>query len=255
MRVTTIVASTALFAGTVLCAMPAGAADNSAITARSAASTSLKRSLDKPLPEIRFNGTSFSDCIDFLTDASGVNVVVDWKALEAAKVTKDTPITLRLSSAVRLRKVMTLVLDQAAGAGVLTYYVDQGVLQITSQDAEDKLLVTRLYPIQDLLFQAPDYNNAPNLDLTQNGGNQTAGGGGGGGSGSGNLFTNTSGNSTGVNTATTRQERADEIIKLITDTIRPELWKVNGGNCTISFVRGNLVVSAPRSVQEQLSSQ
>ena len=40
----------------------------------------------------------------------------------------------------------------------------------------------------------------------------------------------------------TSQQRADEIIKLITDTVRPELWRVNGGNCTISFMRGNLVV-------------
>ena len=29
----------------------------------------------------------------------------------------------------------------------------------------------------------------------------------------------------------------------------------NGGTATISFVRGNLVVSAPRSVHEMLSSQ
>ncbi len=57
----------------------------------------LKRALDRPLPEIRFSGSSLSDCIDFLSDATSVNIVVDWKALEAVKVTKDTPVTLRLS--------------------------------------------------------------------------------------------------------------------------------------------------------------
>src|ERR1700722_19762269 len=103
----------------------------------------LKRALDRPLPEVRFSGSSLSDCIDFLANATSVNIAVDWKALEAAKVTKDMPITLRLSTSVRLAKVLTLILDQAAGAGVLTFYVDDGVLQITSQEQADKELITR----------------------------------------------------------------------------------------------------------------
>ena len=42
---------------------------------------------------------------------------------------------------------------------------------------------------------------------------------------------------------------------MITDTVRPEVWKVNGGNATINFYRGHLIVTAPRSVHEMLSSQ
>jgi hypothetical protein len=217
----------------------------------------LKRALDRPLPEVRFSGSSFSDCIDFLGDATSVNIVVDWKALEAAKVTKETPITLRLSGSVRLAKVLSLILNQAAGADVLTYYIDEGVLQITTQEQADKELITRLYPIQDLLFQAPDYNNSPTLMLPQGNGG-TAGGGGGGGGGGSQQSAFGGSSSTGTNslaTSMTPQQRADEIIKLITDTVRPEIWRVNGGDATISYIRGNLVVTAPRSVHEMLSSQ
>jgi hypothetical protein len=207
--------------------------------------------VERPMPELRLNATGLSDVIDFLTDTTGVNFAVDWKALAAANVTKDTPITLRLGN-VSLRKALQLILQQSAGAGVLTFYADQGVVQITTQEQADKELITKIYGIQDLLFTATDYTNAPQLDITQAGQGQQGGRGGGGGST--NLFTNT-GDQSNTNNIQTRNDRAQEIIKMITDTVRPEIWQVNGGNATISFIRGNLVVTAPRSVHEMLSSK
>ena len=214
-----------------------------------------RRALDRPIPEVRFNASALSDVIDFLADASGANFSVDWKALDAAHVAKDAPITLKMSGSVPLRKVLNLVLKQAASDAPLSYFVDEGVIEVTSQEAEDKVLISKTYPIQDLLFQAPDYNNAPQLDLSSATQGQSAGGGGGGGGASGgqSLFQNTGGQQN--QTADTQKERADEIIKLITDTVKPELWQVNGGTATISFFRGMLIVNAPRSVHELLESQ
>lgn len=212
---------------------------------------------DHSMPaEVKFTASPLSDVITYLADASGANFSVDWKALQAVNVTKDTPITLRMTTAVPLRKVLQLVLQQAGGAGTLTYFVDDGVIQITSQQQEDKQMVTRIYPIQDLLFQATDYNDAPSLSLQQNqqsAGGGTSGGGGGANSNSNPIFTQTN---TTANTKATksRNERADEIIKLITDTVRPDIWQVNGGTATINYFRGNLIVHAPRSVQALLSS-
>src|SRR5439155_21035475 len=125
------------------------------------------RPLVRGMPDLRLNGSSFGDVLDFLSDLSGINMAVDWKALSAANVTKGTPITLRLGSTITLRKALKLVLQEAAGAGVLTFYPDQGVLEITTQEAADKQLITRIYGIQDLLFEATDYTNVPNLDITQ----------------------------------------------------------------------------------------
>ena len=80
-----------------------------------------------------------------------------------------------------------------------------------------------------------------------------AGAGGGGGS-SQSLFQTTGSQGSSDKTAS-QTDRANEIIKLITDTVKPELWQVNGGTATISFFRGNLIVNAPRSIHEQLESQ
>ena len=213
-----------------------------------------RRALDRPMPEVRFNASSLSDVIDFLGDVSGANLSVDWKQLENAHVAKDAPITMKLSSGLPLRRVLSLVLKQAGSDAPLTFQSEEGVIEITTQEAADKVLISRTYPIQDLLFVAPDYGGAPQLNLQSAGQGQSAGGGGGGGGGGQSLFSG-SGQQSGDQTASTQKDRADEIIKLITDTVKPELWQINGGTATISFYRGMLIVNAPRSIHDLLESR
>lgn len=54
------------------------------------------------------------------------------------------------------------------------------------------------------------------------------------------------------NDGKSREERAQELVDLITATVRPDIWEENGGVATIRFFNGNLVVHAPRSVHELL---
>jgi hypothetical protein len=232
------------------------AGDTPAGTTDTKATNTTRHALERPLPDVKFNATPLSDVLDFLADSTESNMSVDWKALDAAHVAKDTPMTLRMSTGVALHKVLSMVLNQAAGNGVLTFYVSEGVIEITSQEASDKVLYSRVYPIQDLLFQPTDYNNAPDLSLQSASQGQSAGGSGGGsGSGGGQSLFNNTGSSTDTNAKNSQADRAQEIIKLITDTVKPELWQANGGTATISFYRGNLIVNAPRSIHEQLESQ
>jgi hypothetical protein len=50
----------------------------------------------------------------------------------------------------------------------------------------------------------------------------------------------------------TKQERADDLVTLVRETIRPEIWKENGGTAAVRYYNGNLIVTAPRSVQEAI---
>jgi hypothetical protein len=217
-----------------------------------------KHALDRSLPKINFNAVGLTDAIDFLANSTDANVSVDWKELEKASIARDTPITLKMSEHQPLYRVLKLVLQQAGGTGVLTYYIDDGIIQITTQEASDKVLISRVYPIQDLLFQAPDYTAAPDLSL-QNATQGSSGGGSGGGGGSSSsnqsIFSGAGSSSSSQSPVQSQTDRANEIIKLITDTVRPELWQVNGGTATISFYRGNLIVNAPRSIHQMLESQ
>jgi len=206
--------------------------------------------LARHVAPMNMNSVSFEDAIGFFRDASGLNVVVDWHALELMNVTRQTPITLKLSD-VTLRRALQAILDQAGGAGhAVTYYVEDGIVEITSRDAADHDPVTRVYPVDDLLMIVPDFAG-PTFNLQQT--NQTSGqGGGGGGSGGQSLF---SGSSTQTqDTPAARAKRADDLVKSITSTIRPEIWRDNGGSvASMRYFNGYLIVTAPRSVQDAIS--
>ena len=220
-----------------------------AVTAFTApASVQRGRALDRVLPEMKFTGVTFGDAIDFIRDVSGVNIHVNWKALEQENVTADTPVNIRLRS-VTLRKVLNLLLSEASGSDALTYYVDAGVVEITTREVADKKVYTKVYPIHDLIMDVPDFEG-PDFSL-QSASDQAKQAGGGGGQG---LF----GNSDASNrdredeTATTREQRGEQLVELIMETIRPEIWAANGGTASIRYYNGNLIITAPRSVHEAI---
>jgi len=233
------------------------------------ANSATRYQLNASLPEVKFDGVALGDALDFLRDVSGINMTVNWKAMEAAGVTKDTPVTLRLRN-VSARKALEMVLAEAGGSSALTYDVDEGVVEITTRELADQRMYTKVYPIEDLLMEIPDFTDAPIFDLTSLsnsssgggrggvgggvGGGGGYGGGGGGGSGSsGGLFGNTNNSQNKQQqTGKTKQERAQELVDLIRSTITPDVWVENGGKAAIRYWSGNLIVTAPRSVQEAI---
>ena len=206
------------------------------------------RAFDRVLPEMKFTGVTFGDAVEFLRDVAGVNIHVNWKALEGEGVTADTPINLRLRS-VTLRKVLNLLLSEASGGENLTWQVDQGVVEITTRELADKKMYTKVYPIQDLTMDVPDFVG-PNMSL-QSASDQAQAGGGGGGSGG--LF-GQSGDSSRDDEEKTpnRDERGQQIVDLIMETVRPDIWAANGGTASIRYFNGSLIVTAPRSVHEAI---
>ncbi|HEY8665052.1 MAG TPA: hypothetical protein VIL86_00220 [Tepidisphaeraceae bacterium] len=212
--------------------------------------------LNQSLPEMKFDNVGLNDAIDFLRDVSNANIHVNWRALEDAGIPKDTQINVRLRS-VPMRKVLSLILSEASSEGKLTYYLDDGVIEITTTEIADRQLITRVYPIEDLIMEIPDFSGPDfNLESTsststnRNGGSGT-GTGSSSGSGSGGLFQGAD-QSKDQNKAASKKERADALVQLIMDTINPNIWKENGGPASIRFYNGHLIVTAPRSVHEAI---
>src|SRR5213075_3147633 len=104
----------------------------------------------------------------------------NWRALEAAGINKDAPVTARLKD-VRFSKALNTILSDVGGGNIkLTYTIDEGVITVSTADDLAKNVVTRVFDICDLLVEVPDFTYAPNFSLDQ----QSGGGGGGGGGGS-----------------------------------------------------------------------
>jgi hypothetical protein len=209
----------------------------------SAQDVSARRSLNTVLPELRFDNITLADAIEFLRDVSGANIHVNWKALEEIGVGKDAQVNVRLRT-VSLRKILALVLSEAGSGGLLTYYIDDNVIEVTTRELADQQLITRIYPVDDLIMEVPDFVG-PDFSINQT---SSAGGGGGGQS----LFSGS--NTENEKTGMTRAERAQSLIETIQSIIQPDIWNTNGGTAAIRFWNGSLIVTAPRSVHEALGA-
>ena len=223
--------------------------------------TAAKVSLTRVMPEIKFTNTPMRTAFEFLRDVSGANIHVNWRALEAAGVSPETTINVRLR-AVPLTKVLELLLSESGAREALTYYVDEGVIEVTTKQLSDQQMITKVYPVEDLLHDMPDFVTTTNFDLPSS----TARNSGRGGRDSwrGGSDWDTSRTRTGdtrvgagaadstANAGKSRGQRGEDLVLLITELVEPTIWRQNGGPASIKFFNGSLIVTAPRSVHEMI---
>ena len=98
-------------------------------------------------------------------------------------------------------------------------YVWPGYVEVLSKEHASRSRVTRLYEVRDIVTDVPDFR---------------AGRGGGEGA--------------RVSKGVTGQSLAD----LIRAMVEPEVWSEQGGQSTIRYSRGNLIVKAPYFVHAQI---
>lgn len=219
-------------------------------TVVSARAANARWALGQTIQQIQADGISVAKVIDYLRTISGANIVVNWKALEAAGISQDAPITLDVRG-LTLRKALQLVLDQTSPTVPLTWDVDQNVISITTQDEADKVMITKVYIVDDLVM--PDYQSSIqvptfNLQAVTQGGTSSGGGGGGANQ---SLF-QTGGAQGSAQPSQTADQKGQELVELIKDVVRPTIWKENGGPATMRYFNGKLIVTAPQSVQEMI---
>ena len=107
------------------------------------------------IESIRFNQHEFRDVVAYFRDLFNINIHVEWKALEAAGLSKTTPITLDLKN-ITFERALKVVLAELSGSvsgadAELMYIVDEGVLVISTRGSLARVAVTRVYPAADLL--------------------------------------------------------------------------------------------------------
>jgi len=249
-----------------------------------------RQKLKKIAPEVKFDAMALEQVIKYLRDATSINMIVQWTALEQAGIEKEKEVTLDLQD-VQYEKVLTSVLEslgQEAGTQ-LAYEISDGVLTISTKEAFslNPPPPPVVYDITDLIRRQIDYIPFFGLSLIQlaGGGQQGGGGGGGGlggggggglGGGGGGLGGGGGGGGLGggggggggqgggqggqggqqgdTQSAQLRQERIDELKQLIQDTIDPESWRDAGGNIgSIANLENQLVITQTVNAHKQIS--
>ncbi|MEM1445856.1 MAG: hypothetical protein AAGF84_07370 [Planctomycetota bacterium] len=193
--------------------------------------------LEQVVP-VQFEANPLEAVIGFLRTTTGVNIFVNWPALNVEGIEEDMPITLELadvSARVALEKVLQLA--NAAGGAVspATYSIVDGVVEINTQAELNRSTEARVYDIRDLLVQVPNFTEAPSFELSE-ALSGTSGSGGGGGS---SIFGDEDEDEDDAD------EEREELIQQIQEIIQESVGTLDewdAGDSTIRELNGNLII-------------
>jgi hypothetical protein len=191
------------------------------------ASARTRERLAKPI-QANFTGTGLADVIDFIRETAGVDILVDWKGLEAGGIPRDVPVELRLREPTAADHVFDLVLRTAA-PNQLTYTLDRGVIMVGTAEQGQTTMVTKAYDVSDLVNQP--------IPAAPTGAPVPGAYGGAGMAVDGTQLT--------------------QLQALIMQTVQPNSWSTGGGQGTIGAFGTKLIIKnsdiAHKEVGELLS--
>ncbi len=234
---------------------------------------------------VNLKNVPLSDALKTLCDIANIPVFLDPQGLAVEGITTDQPVTLEIPKEIPLRSALNLILQPLR----LNYVIEDDVLKITSQGARNAKVYAETYNVADLVIPIPNFVPGHSLGLPEaiREAHLHLGQLGGAGSpvplalspealssapGSGSVLAQTqafgrlsqkgsrarphryAGDFRGVMGGVTEDD-FQPLIDLITTTIAPDSWDVNGGNGAIQpFVANlSLVVSQTQDVHEQIA--
>jgi hypothetical protein len=244
-----------LLAG-MLAAAPAPAQTSDSLRGQAVAPspTQLKREnlnkLMRQIPDVKFIDHRLEDVLTFITEITGADIEPYWNDdTRVDGLEKDTLITLSANRISALR-LLEMVLDKAGdtngafASGNTWQMTEWGTVECGPKEAIAKRQRLEVYSIDDLLWQIPDYEEAPTIDLQSV--LQSSQGGGGGQS----PFQNDQQQQDLDRRP--KDERAQDVIDIIESLVEPETWMSGGGTASIRYFQGSLLVRAPDFVHRQI---
>src|SRR4051812_39158422 len=176
---------------------------------------------------VDFQEKRVEDVIAFVRDFSGAELEPLWiDDQNPVGLDKDKIISVKVENGTVL-SLIDKVLEKARGdAGELAWQMTEtGAMQIGPKERLNKYRRVEIYDVNDLLQEVPDHPDVPRIDLQQ--ALQAAQGGGGGGGQSPFKEEN---QQTQQQRQADRQQKAEELTKILTELVEPEQWVDNGGD-------------------------
>ncbi|MBK7405006.1 MAG: hypothetical protein IPJ41_10325 [Phycisphaerales bacterium] len=191
-----------------------------------------------------FNDNTLEQALAYFGQMTGFDMDVDWASLEEIGIDKETTVSLSLKKT-NARTVLERLLDKVSTDPVTQadWAVQDGMLQIASEDRIRRHTVLEMYDIRDLIFEVPNYDEAPQIDLQSV--LQSSQGGGGGQS---PFQTN---QQQDVNRLPL-QDRIDQIKEIIYRNVDEESWPEGGGTTGAMYdLNGQLLIrNTPKNHRE-----
>lgn len=225
-----------------------------------ARSRSAARALSLRLAEVRYSDSPLERVLEDVARLAQVNLVVRWDELERLGIERDKPISIEVRN-VRLGQLLWLVMNEAAAPDVkLAYRADDAFITITSAQEIEREMIVRIYDVNDLLasrLRRPTFGAV--RQHTYVAGNQVAVAEGAVGSRpitgqvtSGVILEGEDAGGEDEDDRVGREAHMRQLIDVITTTVEPDSWAVNGGEGSIAAWRGLLVVRNTPLVHQAL---
>jgi hypothetical protein len=210
--------------------------------------------LERVVADVNFNHTPLKEAVAALRQQTATNLVVKWRAVEAAGIDANAPVTLRLNK-LPLRRVLELLCEDAGGGTVkLNARPREGTIVVSTADDNAAFAEMRLYDVRDLLAANVAFRMhlGPQPSVCFGGVALTGGGGGGAGATTQSLFAGSGG---AGNAPDPEQQAIEDLSRIITDFVAPDMWRDNGG--TVGSIReynGRLMISATPDMHEEIAA-
>lgn len=187
------------------------------------------------------------DAFRWWSRATGIPLVINWRAMEEHGIDPDTPIDLDLRN-VPAGVVLSLMMKQLSPQEPLMYEVAEYYIRIMTKEEANKDTVVLVYDVRDLTQRIPNFVG-PEFDLNDALSNTSSGGSSTAAQSATTLF----GDDNDPEQEKSEEERGEEIVELIRTTIEPSIWQAYGGlHASIRYFNGRLIVKAPRYVHAQI---
>ncbi|MBY0111797.1 MAG: hypothetical protein K2Y21_03170 [Phycisphaerales bacterium] len=203
---------------------------------------------------VEYAQTPLESVLKNLADVTGAPLEIAWRDdRNPTGLDKEALINFKAENQTAL-SILERALAQAQVDGTLggnTWQLsEEGVIEVGPKERLNRTRRIEIYDISDLLLVVRDYSDVPQFDLNASLQAASSGGGGGGGQSPFSGGNQNQNNQTGA----TEQQRADEVIRLITELIESEQWTANGGNAAnITYYKKQMIVTAPDYIHRQLA--
>lgn len=187
------------------------------------APSAAEQAIGRTLPEVNFSNTPLDEALSGLARLGGAPVVVDQAALYAAGIDPTEPVDLRLTG-VTFHHALGHVLDYVSSnyAEHLAHTLHRGQIIVTPEGSLGRYVYARVYDVRDIK-DPPEWESTIPVHPPASG-----------------LF---GGSPAGVAAPVTREQRGDEVARLIPDVVDTDVWLDAGGTRgSIQVLGGRLLV-------------
>lgn len=195
---------------------------------------------------IEFADARLDAVVHWLAEATGARLEPIWKSDKNGGLDRDLTISLSADglSAQDVLKKLVQRLSIETGDDTSWQLTADGAVQIGAKQRLNRFKRVEVYDIADLLLSMPINDRVPEIDLQaalQGGGGGKGGRGGGGGTPIHETRQNPN-----RDESKTKDQRAEELVALITKFVEQPQWTVNGGDGgQLVYYQGHLIVEAP----------